>query len=480
MQNSEWRMIRIIRDEAMKHPVACFVLVAVFCVAGALSAKAATDPNQNPRRTPIVSAVEKVRGSVVNISTERVVLVRRGFSPSFRGRGDIFDRMFEDFFRGYSGRREVERRKIQTPLGSGCVITPDGLVVTNEHVIRRATNIKLSLDSGETFEAELLAADPTEDLALLRAKVGHRLQAIPMGTSSDLMLGETVLALGNPFGFENSVTSGILSALDREIAVGSARDSVKYTGLIQSSALINPGNSGGPLVNVLGELIGINTAIVDQAQGIGFSIPIDRARDVLAPLLASPQVSEAWPGFKGVTTEKRDGVRVSQVESKSPATKVLKPGDVIREIEGVPIKDLFDFLLRVVQHKAGEVVALRIVRDGKSVGVRLTLGRMPVPTPKKILRDKFRIAGQNLTPTLARQLRTAVDYGLLVSEVRRDSPALEVGLQRGDVIVQIGPHPVRTLHNAAAALRSVQPGERVFIRIVRGNYAYHAWITVQK
>jgi len=441
---------------------------------------AMTETGQALRRTPIVSAVETVRGAVVNISTERVVVMRRGFSPFFGDGDDLFERMFEDFFRQHQSRRKLERKTINTPLGSGCIITADGLVVTNEHVIRRATNIRLSLATGETFDAELLAADPTEDLALLRVKADKPLQSIPMGTSSDLMLGETVLALGNPFGFENSVTTGIVSALDREISVGSGRSEVKYTGLVQTSALINPGNSGGPLVNVLGELIGINTAVVDQGQGIGFSIPIDRARDILAPLLATPQVSEAWPGFTGVTRDQRDGVQITSITETGPARKTLRTGDIISAVDGRPVRDLFDVLLAMVQHQPGDSVGLRIIRDDAPMTVSVTLGRMPVPTPKKILFDKFGIAGQDLTSTLARQLSTAVESGVLVSEVWRDSPALEVGLQRGDVIVQIGSHPVRALRDAAAALRNTRSGERVFIRVVRENYVTRGWIVVAK
>ena len=210
------------------------------------------------RRTPVVEAVERVHGAVVNISTERVV-VRRSYDRFFGPGSDRFDQLFEDFFRRNRPGRVIERKKIQQPLGSGCVITPDGLVVTNEHVVRRATNIKLSLDTGEVLEAELLAADPEHDLALLRAKTTKPLQAISMARSSDLMLGETIIALGNPFGFENSVTTGIVSAVRREITVGSGSGAVHYKDLVQTSALINPGNSGGPLVNVLGELVGINT-----------------------------------------------------------------------------------------------------------------------------------------------------------------------------------------------------------------------------
>ena len=456
------------------------LLAALFCAAGAASGQAGGTLNPEVRRTPIVVAVEKVHGMVVNISTERVVVVRRGFQSRLKPGSDPFDRMFEEFFGRQGYAPEVERRKVHTPLGSGSIITPDGLVITNEHVVRRATNITLSLDTGETFNGVLLAADPTEDLALLRIKADRAVPAIPMGVSSDLMLGESVVALGNPFGFENSVTSGIISAINREITVGAGPEQVKYTGLIQTSALINPGNSGGPLINVLGELVGINSAVVDHAQGIGFAIPIDRARDVLAPLLATPQVSEAWPGIRAVTTEGRDGVRVAEIDPKGPAGGLLETDDVIREIDGTAVNDLFDLLLGVVQHKPDDKISLKVVRDGKPVAVTLTLGRMPVPSPKKLLYDKLGIAGQNHTSTLAKQLGSAVDYGVLVSEVWRNGPAEEVGLKKGDVIIQIGARPVRNLHDAAAALQVTHAGERVFVRIVRQEIGAYAWIPVAR
>ena len=461
----------------MKCLLSTLALFGVLCVSPMSFAVGAADQGRDLRRTPVVDAVEKVRASVVNISTERVVTVRRGFDPFHSDNGDVFDQMFRDFFGPRYAPGPVERKKVETPLGSGCVITSDGLVLTNEHVVRRATKLKLSLHTGETFDAELLAADATEDLALLRAKVDHPLKAIPMGCSKDIMLGETVLALGNPFGFENSVTSGIVSAFNREISIG-GRSNVKYTGLIQTSALINPGNSGGPLVNILGELIGINTAVVDQAQGIGFSIPIDRAREVVAPLLAAPQVSEAWLGFKGETTEARDGVRVIAIEEKSPGAKDLKEGDIIRRIDGVAVNDLFDIHLRIVQYKPGDTVALSLQRGADAVAVTLDVGRMPVPTPKKILLSKFGLQGQNLTATLAKQLGTAVDYGVLITEVKRDSVAEKGGLRRGDVIVQIGSNTVRDLKSAAVLLRSVRPAEQVYIRIVRGRYVAGGHIEV--
>jgi len=452
----------------------CVVIAIGFCFA--VTAAPDEDRGAALRRTPIVDAVERVRGSVVNISTERVVLVRGG-GRSFFG-DDVFDRLFEDFFGRQYGRGKVEQKRVQTPLGSGCILTADGLVVTNEHVIRRASNIKLSLHTGETFDAELLAADPTEDIALLRAKVEHPLQAIPMGTSSDMMLGETILALGNPFGFENSVTSGIVSAFNREIEVG-GNEGARYAHLIQTSALINPGNSGGPLVNVLGELVGINTAVVDQAQGIGFSIPIDHVRDVLAPLVGAAGVSETWVGFRGETAEKRDGVLVTAVKEESPAAGTLAAGDVIRKADGAPVGDMFDLLLRIFQHEPGETLSLTIERDGKVRTISFALGKRETPPPLELLKQKLGLKGQNMTATLARQLGAAADYGVLVTETEADSPAAEAGLEEGDIVIQIGSHPVRNLREAASALQERRPGERVFIRLVRGRYVARTRIVVR-
>jgi serine protease Do len=447
-------------------------LLAAFplCAAGEDAAEAARIAL---RRTPIVTAVEKVQGCVVNISTERMLVTRGGLGPFATGDA-VFDRFFQDFFSGPT----VEQRKVNAPLGSGCVITSSGLVITNEHVVRRASNVKLSLNTGETFDAVVLAADPAADLALLRAQTAKPLKAIPMGVSSDLMLGEPVVAVGNPFGFESSVTSGIISAMNREITVGEGDDAVHYTGLIQTSALINPGNSGGPLVNVLGELIGINSAIVDGAQGIGFAIPIDRARDVLAPLLAAPQVSEAWAGVRGATVPGRRGARVTQLEAGGPAEKVLRADDVIVSLDGRPVGDLFDFFMQLVQRQPGDAVALRVERGGRALDVQLTLGRRPQPSPGELLERKFGLTGSDLTPALARERGTVVDFGVYAAEVSPGGPAERAGLERGDVIIQIGSSQVRNLREAAAALGATIAGERVIVVIVRQDYRAYTRVTV--
>src|SRR5574340_1190241 len=218
------------------------------------------------RRTPVVIAVEKTGPAIANIRTERLIAQRQG-DPFFGSRNEMFEQFFNEFF-GQSQKQMVER-----PLGSGVIIDEDCYIVTNEHVVSRASKIKVRLSDGRDFEASMISSDPISDLAVLKINSPTPLPYVKMGTSKDLMIGEPVIALGNPFGLENSVTTGVLSAKNRTITFNSEYGEIKYDGLIQTDALINPGNSGGPLINADGELIGINAAIVNQAQGIGFAIP---------------------------------------------------------------------------------------------------------------------------------------------------------------------------------------------------------------
>jgi serine protease Do len=439
-------------------------------------ALAGADQGEPPvrRRTPIVRAVEKVQRAVVNISTEQLV-VRRSYSP-FRGGGDPFDRLFEEFFREHFAPGKVERKRVEQPLGSGCVITEDGLVLTNAHVIRRASNLQLSLQNGDIYQARLVAADPAHDVALVKAELdGARLDAIEMGTSSDLMLGETVIALGNTFGFENSVTSGIVSALDRTITVG---DTVEYRGLIQTSALINPGNSGGPLVNVLGELVGVNAAVVSHAQGIGFAIPIDAVRDKLAPLLTSRRISKGWAGFEGESLSGRKGARVTSVHPEGPAAGVLEPGDVLAEIDGARCTDLFDIALAVKRSDAGETLRLRVLRDGKPMRAALQLVPFPEFPDDEVFVRRVGLDGQALTAALARRLRLRVAEGVLVNDVGPGGPAAEAGIEPNDVIIRIGDVDVHSPAEAGRAVKELSTGQTVRVTLVRGVYRVTTGVTL--
>ena len=316
------------------------------------------------RRTPIVEAVEKIGPAVVNISAERLVQQRRSALDSF------FD--FDVRPRGYKTES----------LGSGVILDASGVVVTNDHVISGASSIWVTTADGRELEAKLEGADADNDLAVLTVDPKN-LRAAKIGTTSDLMIGETVIAIGNPFGLSNSVTTGIVSAVHRTVRGESGRN---YSDFLQTDAAINPGNSGGALVNILGELIGINTAIVGGANTIGFAIPIDRARRVVVELLHYGEVKPVWLGLRGTTVglgnprfqSRGQGLRVRSVYPNSPASRAgLEPGDVIVSIDGRSIEGREDFDTALASAGTGRTLAVAFRRDGRDRTVRLTTERPP-------------------------------------------------------------------------------------------------------
>jgi len=287
--------------------------------------------HQTDRHSPVVEAVSRVSPAVVNISSSYEVRKRPNPFSGF-GLDPFFDNFFRDFF-----DPRFERRHQSTSLGSGVVIDGKrGFILTNAHVIERAGTIKIVLQDEREFEAQIVGADPDSDLAVLKIDSDESLPAIDMGSSDDLMIGETVIAIGNPFGFSHTVTTGVISAVDRSIRT----DDRVFHNFIQIDASINPGNSGGPLLNINGELIGINTAIYAKAQGIGFAIPISKARKIISDLIQFGEVVQAWIGITVQNLDARlaqyldysgkKGVVVKAVEPSSPAQEAgLKPGDIL-------------------------------------------------------------------------------------------------------------------------------------------------------
>ena len=336
------------------------------------------EANSN-RRTPIVIAVEKAWPAVANISTERII-TQRHVDPFFGSRSELFDQFFNDFF-GQNQKQMVER-----PLGSGVIIDEDGYIVTNEHVVSRASKIKVRLSDGKDFEATIISSDPISDLAVLKINSPTPLPYVKMGTSKDLMIGETVVALGNPFGLENSVTTGILSAKNRTMTFNSQYGDIKYEGLIQTDALINPGNSGGPLINIDGELIGINAAIVNQAQGIGFAIPVDKVRQTLVKLFNFRELNKIW--FGAQVEEQADaskGIMVSSVEPESPAYKAqIKTGDYITKIDSKEIRDILDFEKYILKKNAGDKLSIIVNRSGREFKIDVTIEKAPLQSVEKL------------------------------------------------------------------------------------------------
>jgi len=397
------------------------------------------------RRTPVVEVFEKCRDAVVNIAATHVVETRTN-----RGR------MFDYFFDSAPFRR---RQHKYTSLGSGFVIHPEGYVVTNAHVVLRAVSQKVIFADKSEYEAERIAVDEEHDLAVLKIKAPRQFPAIQLGRSDDLMIGETAIAIGNPLGYENTVTTGIISALDRTLDV---KKDVAYKGLIQTDASINPGNSGGPLLNVLGELIGINTAIRSDAQNIGFAIPVDSLRKLLPEMLSLEQ-HRRWS--VGLRLDWRDTVYVT--ESRGPAAKAdIEAGDILLKVNGKPVKRGMDFYIELLTLNPGEEVVCKLERNGEKIERTIKPEPIPAPDGEKLLKEKFGLSVHLLDKKQARQIHPRLRGGLIITEVEPRSPADYAGLKRGHLIIQLGRYFPNDLDTIGRMLEEVQRADKVMIRVL--------------
>ncbi len=418
------------------------------------------------RRTPVVIAVEKVSPAVVNISTEKIIVRRH---PFFDERSPFFDPFFEEFFRGFG-----EHRFPVKSLGSGVIIHPSGYIVTNDHVVRKASKIHITLADKSKFEASILSSDPQDDIAILKIDAPQPLPFLKMGTSSDLMIGETVIAVGNPFGLEHWVTVGVLSAKGRSISVN---NQIIYKDLLGTSALINPGNSGGPLLNINGGLIGINTAIKAGAQGISFAIPADRVKKTVLKLLKFRTVNRIHLEVK--VDETAQGLVISEVKGKSPAEGKLLPGDTILSVDGAEISGQLDFAVALLNKSAGDEIRIDGQRKGKRFSATVTLAPPPTSPVVKLAQGKLGIMVQELTHDMARQLNLRKDEGVLISAVERGGPGETAGLRPGDVIYRFGMYEVRNLAEFGKSLEMTEPGDEAFLFFYRGGESYYTKIKVK-
>ncbi|GJQ50713.1 putative serine proteinase DegP [Candidatus Kuenenia stuttgartiensis] len=461
----------------MKHQLFSLFNFIVFICANAalLSNNAAFALNEHSnRRTPVVVAVEKTSAAVANISTERFIKQRYG-DPFFGFRSELFEQFFNDYF------NKSQRKVVEKPLGSGVIIDEDGYIVTNEHVVSRASKLNVRLADGKNYEATMISSDPVTDLAVLKIESESPLPYVKMGTSKDLMIGETVIALGNPFGLENSVTIGVLSAKNRTFTFSGEYGNLEYNGLIQTDALINPGNSGGPLINIDGELIGINTAIVNHAQGIGFAIPVDKVRETLVKLFNFREINKIWFGAQveeqGYVS---NGILVTSVEKESPAHKAkIKTGDCIIKIDSKRIFDVLDFEKYILKKDAGDKLIITINRNGQEMELSVSLEKAPMPSAEKLALEKLGLYVQDLTPQLAQQLNLWwVKGGVLISEVQKKSPAENVGIKAGHVLVYVGQYRVNNIEEFGALLNLMKKGELWDVGIVWSDiYGEHQGYT---
>lgn len=409
----------------------------------------------------IADISEQVSPSVVAIESVHYVRTR-----SFGSGDPFFDRffshLFEDDFRGYNNVIP------QKGSGSGVVISKDGYLLTNEHVISSADEINVKFVDGKTFKAKIIGKDKTNDLAVLKLDTKEELTFIQMGDSENVRVGEWVIAIGNPFGLGSTVTAGVVSAIKRDLAVDK---NTNYTGLIQTDASINPGNSGGALINSKGELIGINTAIMPSGQGIGFAIPVNRAKRIVGDLIKYGKVKKVSIGItlQTVTKELADyfdvpmkGLLISSVEEDSSAAESgLVPSDIIVSVDGQEVNDVSSFNSKLDKFSIGQKCRLKIYRKGKLTEITIKFKET------KASQNILGIAVKTVDDELIEKYNLYIDQGCVVTDVVNGSPAYEIGLKKGDVILSID--KITTLNEKSFdnALKQLNKKNSTVLRIVR-------------
>jgi len=441
------------------------ILVMILGLCGLDSSQAA----EFSRETPVVKAVRRSGPAVVNISAKQTTS-RRG-SPFFDSdRDDLFSQFFRDFF-DLPERREG----MWVAIGSGVIIDGQrGYILTNAHVVENVPEIKVILGDEREFLAKVVGSDPDSDLAVLQIVTKDVLPSLKMGDSSNLMIGETVIAIGNPFGLAHTVTTGVISAINRQVRT----ENRVYRDFIQTDASINPGNSGGPLLNINGELIGINTAVYNQANGIGFAIPITKAERIIKRLIAQGEILPVWLGFtlQDVTprlaryfkTPKRDGALITKIEPGSPAAKSrMKQGDVIIGLGRQNVRSVDDYEDLLRTYTAQEKVGLTVFRQGKARKYNLVVQTFPLEKAMEISRDRYGLGVE----------KRKRDRGVLVERVNPDSPAARIRLRPGDIIHQINEARIKTVEDYLKAIARYRLRYSLSLVVQRGRYAYNVTLT---
>jgi serine protease Do len=411
---------------------------------------------REPRRTAIVEVVEQARSAIVNIHGEKTV--------------DATDAQHGE------GKRRVNG------MGTGVIIDQRGYIITNHHVVDGVRKIMVTTADSENYVARLVSHDPKTDLAIIKIDGDSDFQVIRIGTSADLMAGETVIAVGNAFGYEHTVTRGIISALHRTVQVSDAQN---YEDLIQTDASINPGNSGGPLLNIEGDMIGVNVAVRAGAQGIGFAIPADKVVAVATDLISTRRLEGTWHGVVARGMANDAGLVVTDVDLDSPAaTGGLRSGDTITSVDKLSVERPLDLERALLGHHAGETVEVSVERNNQPLNLKLTLGNLP--TTEVAENDSvWDLLGLRLDPIPARQFqqyRSRYRGGLSVSDVRPDSPAARQGIRRGDILVGMHVWETISIENVVYILGRpdfTQLGPLKFY-ILRGNETLFGHLTVSQ
>ncbi|HAM51785.1 MAG TPA: peptidase [Nitrospiraceae bacterium] len=434
-------------------------------------------PTESLQPVPLTSEtvtklVERLKPAVVNISVTQTVKsggLPEGFRVPF---GD------EDFWKRFFGNQEPREFK-RKGLGSGIIVSKEGYIVTNNHVVQQANDITVILFQKKQYPAKVIGTDPKTDIALIKIEADEPLAVVPLGDSDLLKEGEAVIAIGNPFGLSETVTAGIVSAKGRVIGAG------PYDDFIQTDASINPGNSGGPLLNYHGEVVGINTAISATGQGIGFAVPINLAKEILVQLKEQGKVTRGWLGVsiqevtpeiaKSFVLKEANGALISDIVPNGPADKAgFKRGDVIVELNGKMVKDYHDLPHMVALIRPGEQASFKVLRSGEEVTLSAIIGEMKDEEGVQGTRDVQKQLGMSLqpvTPEIAKELGMKKSEGVAVTDVEANSSASEAGIQRGDVILEVNQKPVNTLREFHDAVQKAK-GSVLFLVYRNGATFY--------
>ncbi len=460
-----------------------FVLVVgLFGLAAPVQAQDARSVLQAIQNT-FVQVAQAVKPAVVNISTTQRPRPREGQPqrPQMPGpfpRGGPWDEFFERFF----GEQQPQRERHS--LGSGVIVDKRGFILTNHHVVEQADEIEVRLADKRKLKATVVGRDPKTDLAVIKVDAPADLPTATLGDSSKLRQAEWVMAIGNPFGLDQTVTVGVVSAMGRtDMGI------TMYEDFIQTDASINPGNSGGPLVNLSGEVVGINTAIAASGHGIGFAIPINMAREISDRLMAQGKVVRGWLGIgiQDLTDElatqfgvpPESGVLVGNVMKDSPAEKGgVKTGDIVQEFKGVKITSVRQLQREVAQSPVNQPVQVKVLREKQPVTLTIVLGEQPAELsaagpsapPAESAAERFGFSVQDLTPEIRTQLQLGNDAGVVVSAVEDGGPAAKAGLRPGDVITEANRKPVRSTAEFTQLIGQQRRGGNLLLLVQRdGN-----------
>jgi serine protease Do len=432
-------------------------------------------------RSGFVEVANKVKPSVVAIRSERMVTAGPGFGEDF-----FQGTPFEDFFKQHGGP-PVKRK--QMGEGSGVIVDGKGYILTNDHVVAGAEKITIHLFDGRELKGTVRGTDPRTDLAVVHVETADLPVAV-LGDSDKIQVGEWAIAIGSPFGLEETVTVGVISAKGR-----SGLGTGTYEDFLQTDASINPGNSGGPLVNIDGDVIGINAMIIQPGQGIGFAIPINLAKTIMQELIKTGKVVRPWVGIglqditpdlmKFFNLKEKEGALISQVYSGSPAEQVgLKVGDVVIEVDGVKIKSSQDVVREVLKKKMGQKVNLVILRGGKRLEISVTTAQMPEKIgergPAKPTREWFGLRVSNVTPDIAKQLGLTKTEGVAITGVEPNSAGQGAGLKAGDIILEVNRQKILNENDYLSAMEKEKPDQEVLFLIDREGSTFFVTLTEEK